>query len=127
MPPQPGDQTNETEEECKWEEPTREVEEEDDNMLIHLEWGRLRREFSEYLENERPAIEVIVARHLNLRSNQTCRVAERSQWLDQGTYNLCVPVFVSNWRARRVLLRCPFPHRLGGSTHDRTHGREDPL
>ncbi|KIW39811.1 uncharacterized protein PV06_08395 [Exophiala oligosperma] len=45
MPPQPGDQTNETEEECKWEEPTREVEEEDDNMLIHLEWGRLRREF----------------------------------------------------------------------------------
>ncbi len=114
MPPQPEDQTNETEEGCKWEEPIQELEEEDDDMLIHVEWDRLRKEFCEYLENETPAIEAIVAQHLNLTSHQTCRVAERSQWLDKGTFNLCVPVFISNWHARRVLIRCPFPHRLGG-------------
>lgn len=114
MLPQQSDQTNKTEDECKWEQPTREVEDEDDDMLIHMEWDRLRKEFSEYLENETPTIEAIVAQHLNLRSHQACRVASRSQWLDKGTFNLCVPVFINNWHMRRVLVRCPFPHRLGG-------------
>lgn len=83
-------------------------------MLIHMEWDRLQQDFFDYLEAETITIETIVAQHLDLAVHQSCRVAERSQWL-AGTFNVCVPVFISNWRAERVLIRCPFPHRLGGT------------
>ncbi|EXJ82336.1 hypothetical protein A1O3_06149 [Capronia epimyces CBS 606.96] len=89
------------------------LEQEDDNMLIHMEWGRLQEEFFDYLEAKTRTIETIVAQHLDLGPHQQCRVADRSQWL-HGSFNVCVPVVVSNWQAKRVLIRCPLPHRLGG-------------
>ncbi|KAJ4512100.1 hypothetical protein HRR83_006057 [Exophiala dermatitidis] len=113
MPPQSEEQEDATDEGCEWEKPIQDLEEEDDNMLIHMEWDRLEEEFLQYLETERPTIKTIVAQHLNLKAHQTCSVAKRYEWMG-GTYNVCIPVFISNWRARRVLIRCPFPHRLGG-------------
>lgn len=109
MLPQQEQQTGDT----GWVKPIGELEKEDHNMLVHLEWKRLQEEFFRYLEAETTTIETIVAQHLNLGVQQWCRVADRSQWLT-GTFNVCLPVSVNNWRARRVLIRCPLPHRLGG-------------
>lgn len=97
-----------------WEE----IEEEDDNMLVKLDRPRLRYEFLSYLECRTAEIKVIVSQHLSLRPHQQCTVAHRSEWL-HGDFNICIPISVSNWRARRILMRCPFPHMLGlrGSNH----------
>jgi hypothetical protein len=48
MPPPPHEQQRETEMGCEWETPIRELEEEDNNMLILKEWDLLREEFFEY-------------------------------------------------------------------------------
>lgn len=113
LPPQQEPQTKKAGQGCEWEAPREDIEDEDNNMLLHLEWDRLQQEFFDYLQAETTTIETIVSQHLDLSAHQLCRVAARSQWL-HGTFNVCVPVFVTNWRAQRVLIRCPLPHRLGG-------------
>ena len=92
-----------------WEE----IEEEDDNMLVKLEMPRLQREFFDYLEGHTTVIKGLVAQHLSLWQHQQCIVADRSEWL-HGDFNACIPISVSNWRAQRLLMRCPFPHMLRG-------------
>ena len=94
---------------AKWEE----AEEEDDNMLVKLERPRLQREFFDYLESHTTEIKGLVAQQLSLRQHQQCIVADRSEWL-HGDFNACVPVTVSNWRAQKLLVRCPFPYMFKG-------------
>jgi hypothetical protein len=91
-----------------WEE----IEEEDDNMLIKLERPQLQEEFFNYLESQTAKIKAIVSQHLFLQRHQHCTVADRSEWL-HGDFNTCIPISISNWRAQRILMRCPFPHMLG--------------
>lgn len=113
LPPPQEQESTKTGQSDQWEAATEEIEEEDDNMLIRLNWNHLQEEFFDYLEAETTTIETIVSQHLDLTVHQPCRMSERPQWL-HGSYNVCIPVFISNWRAQRVLIRCPFPHRLGG-------------
>ncbi|KAJ4527924.1 hypothetical protein HRR83_000676 [Exophiala dermatitidis] len=91
-----------------WEE----VEEEDDNMLVKLPRNRLREEFLDDIQQHTSDIGGIVAHHLSLSKTQQCRIADRAEWL-YGDFNACIPITVSNWRAQRLLLRCPFPHMVG--------------
>ena len=88
------------------------IEEENDNMLIKLQRPRLEREFLDYLENCRPAIQSLVSNHLSLSPHQHCTVSDRSQWM-HGDFNVCIPISISQWKRQRLLMRCPFPHMVG--------------
>ena len=91
-----------------------EIEDEDDNMLVKLDWPRLQEEFFTYLDNHTRDIQGIVYHHLPLPLYQKqCTVADRSEWR-WGDFNVCIPISVGKWRTERLLLRCPFPHKLGG-------------
>jgi hypothetical protein len=92
----------------------KDIEGEDDNMLVKLERPQLRREFEAYLQDHTTEIQDIVSHHLSLKQHQHCTVAEQSSWM-YGDFNACIPITVSNWRTQRLLLRCPFPHMLSGS------------
>lgn len=91
----------------------KEIEDEDDNMLVKLEWPRLRREFLDYLQSRTSEIKALVSQHLSLQRHQQCVVANQSEWM-YGDFNVCIPISVSNWRKQRFMFRCPFPHMVGG-------------
>ncbi|KEF50800.1 uncharacterized protein A1O9_13148 [Exophiala aquamarina CBS 119918] len=93
----------------EWEE----IEEENDNMLVKLQWEPSRQAFFDDLQCQIPNIRRLVAHHLSLSRSQQCKVSDRSEWRDGG-FNACIPVNISNWREQRLMLRCPFPHMLGG-------------
>ncbi|KAJ9644797.1 uncharacterized protein PV06_08292 [Exophiala oligosperma] len=90
----------------------KEIEEEDDNMLVTLQRDVLTEEFLDYLQRHASDIPGLVAHHLLLSDRQECKVSDRSEWL-HGSFNACIPVTISNWPTARVLLRCPFPHMVG--------------
>ena len=89
-----------------------ELKESQRNMLVRGEWPRLDEDFKQYLREHQREIESIISHHLSLHPHQECKLEEPSKWL-RGEFNTCIPVSVSNWRAQRLLMRCPFPHRLG--------------
>lgn len=91
----------------------KEIEEEDDNMLVKLPRPRLEEALYDYLQAHAFEIERIVRHHLSLGKHQRCEISPRADWL-HGSFNACIPITVTNWRAQRVLLRCPFPHMFGG-------------
>ena len=89
-----------------------ELQESQRNMLVRGEWPRLDEDFKQYLCGHRHEIESIISHHLSLQAHQECTLQEPSKWL-RGDFNTCIPVSISNWRPKRLLIRCPFPHRLG--------------
>lgn len=91
------------------------IEGEDDDMIMKLEWPRSQREFLEDLQRHIADIKSIVAHHGGLRRGQRCTVAKPSDWLC-GSFNVCVPIRISGPREQeqRLLIKCPLPHRLGG-------------
>lgn len=91
----------------------KELEEEDDNMLVKLQQEPLRQAFSDDLQSQIPNICGIVSHHLSLSRFQQCEVSDRSKWL-YGSFNACIPIRITNWQKQRLLLRCPLPYMLGG-------------
>ncbi|KAL2433586.1 hypothetical protein ABEF95_007067 [Exophiala dermatitidis] len=91
----------------------KEIEDEDDNMLVKLQQEPWRQAFLNDLQSRIPNICGIVSHHLSLRRFQQCEVSDRSEWL-YGSFNVCIPINVTNWRKQRLLLRCPLPYILGG-------------
>ena len=87
------------------------------NILRRLQFYDKQNEFFAKLIENREWIKTVVAHHLGLPSTDLCEVADVGNWL-HGSFNVCIPVRVNNWKARlqpgnRVLLRLPFPHRVG--------------
>lgn len=91
----------------------KEIEDEDDNMLVKLQQEPWRQAFFDDLQSQIPNICGIVSHHLSLSLFQQCEVSDRSEWL-YGSFNVCIPINVTNWRKQRLLLRCPLPYMLGG-------------
>ncbi|KAM3422581.1 hypothetical protein BST61_g73 [Cercospora zeina] len=83
----------------------------DRDMLIRAQWPRQDAETLDYLESQLVTIQQLVAEHLPFRPEK-CIVAAREDWL-RGTFNVCIPVTIKERPRKRVLVRCPFPHRLG--------------
>ena len=88
------------------------IKDSDDNMLIRLDWDQLQEEFFAYLQRKTQTIQRIVSQHLYLRTHQHCIVADSSEWLP-GTFNVCIPISIRYPQPRRLMLRCPLPHRMG--------------
>ncbi|EAW15263.1 uncharacterized protein ACLA_059270 [Aspergillus clavatus NRRL 1] len=86
--------------------------EEEGNILHQLEYHDKQTRFFTHLYNNRDWIKTIVAHHLNLSSPAVCRVSEVEDWL-YGSFNVCIPVILSNSDGKRVLVRFPLPYRVG--------------
>lgn len=87
------------------------------NLLHRLDYPRQQSDFFTSLDNRRSWIKAVVAHHLNSSLSESCLVADTEDWL-HGSYNVCIPVSISNWRGKqqpgeRVLLRIPLPYRGG--------------
>ncbi|KIW83173.1 hypothetical protein Z517_02418 [Fonsecaea pedrosoi CBS 271.37] len=93
----------------EWEE----IEEENDNMLVKLQWEPSRQAFFDDLQCQIPNIRRLIAHHLSLSRSQQCEISDMSEWR-YGSFNACIPVNISNWREQRLMLRCPFPYMQGG-------------
>lgn len=90
----------------------KDIEEDDDNMLVKLEHEPLRQAYLDDLQSQIPSICGIVSHHLSLSRSQQCEVSDRSKWLC-GSSNACIPINITNWRKPRLLLRCRLPYMLG--------------
>jgi hypothetical protein len=91
----------------------------DNNVLLQLSYPSQRLDFFLHLYEQQDEIKEIVARHLGLKGPQNCRLGDFSEWM-HGTFNVCIPVYVSNWNRRpksRALIRFPLPYKLGESSN----------
>lgn len=82
----------------------------DDNILAQIGYPRQRQEFFSYLSTRKAEIEAIVSFHLGAKK---CRVSDVQTWLS-GSYNVCIPVYISPpSKVRSVLVRIPLPYKVG--------------
>ncbi|KAL5365884.1 hypothetical protein BJX96DRAFT_159938 [Aspergillus floccosus] len=81
------------------------------NVLHALTLPGRQDEYFQILLQKSPALEAVVAHHLNLGSTR-CHVGDPREWLS-GTFNVCIPIYVDNKQDPTLLLRLPLPHRVG--------------
>ncbi len=82
----------------------------DDNILAQIGYPQRRQEFFSYLSAHKAEIEAIVSFHLSAKN---CRVSDVQTWLS-GSYNVCIPVYISPpSNVRSVLVRIPLPYKVG--------------
>ena len=87
------------------------------NVLPELTYWQKMDDFGSYLLEHKQEIEDIVSRYLRLKGPEKCRLSHPSEW-NYGSFNLCLPVSVINWRKRpggRVIIRFPLPFKVGES------------
>lgn len=93
-----------------------ELEDDDHNMLIQAHWPRENKEFFAYVISQATVVEQLVAYHLSLESHQVCTFPPQREWI-AGSFNLCIPMGIENWRAERVMVRLPLPYLYTHSTY----------
>ncbi|KAK7897034.1 hypothetical protein LTR67_004922 [Exophiala xenobiotica] len=91
------------------------------NILHQLTYPDRVQSFYNFIFRYQNLIQERVALHLGLHSPSQCRVVSHEEWM-QGAFNLCVPVMVNG--SKRVLMRFPFPYRIGEGTFCRGNSDE---
>ncbi|PLN86910.1 kinase-like domain-containing protein [Aspergillus taichungensis] len=81
----------------------------DDNILHRLDYPQKQKEFWSHLLSHQSDIEELVSFHLRAKH---CQIADETDWLS-GSYNVCIPVYVSPPSEKRVLVRIPLPFKIG--------------
>ena len=82
---------------------------EDDNMLVEIEYPQQKYKFYSYLSAHKAEIEAIVSFHLGVNK---CQAGEARTWMS-GSYNVCIPVYINPPSDVRVLFRIPLPYKIG--------------
>jgi len=67
--------------------------EEEEDMLLALDYPEQRIEFFVSLYSKRADIVDIVSYHLGLTLSDTCWLGEVSEWI-HGSFNVCIPVYI---------------------------------
>lgn len=91
--------------------------EEEDDMLLDLDYPEQRIDFFVSLYGNRENIITIVSYHLGLQSTDTCRLGEVSEWI-HGSFNVCIPIYVggpNQHLEKCALIRFPLPYKIGES------------
>jgi hypothetical protein len=94
----------------------------EDNVINQLAYVAQTNNLYEYLWEQRGSIEALTPHHLGLASKDTCLVFDRCTWI-RGGFNVCIPIEVketSNSVFRKVLMRCPMPHKLAEARYPGT-------
>ncbi|MCJ1446451.1 MAG: hypothetical protein MMC23_006956 [Stictis urceolatum] len=82
------------------------------NMLVEFGLPEREQEFLGYLIDSRNVIATAVAQHMNASRPPSCEVLPHDEWM-KGSFNICIPVSVSNHQIRRVVIRFPIPYKIG--------------
>ena len=82
--------------------------EDDDNVLVPMQYPELREQFLSSVEAQKADIEAMVCLQLGIRR---CRVGVREIWRS-GSFNVAIPVLIPRQRAC-VYLRLALPYRIG--------------
>ncbi|KAI2139489.1 hypothetical protein LOZ29_002403 [Ophidiomyces ophidiicola] len=93
--------------------------EEEENMLVRLSYPKQRFDFFVLIVHHEKDFQDVIANHLGLTGDETCRLGEVSEWR-HGSFNVCVPVYVENWKThpgKRLILRIPLPYKAGELTY----------
>jgi len=89
--------------------------EEEQDMLRRLTYSDKRINFLVYLLDHSAEIEAVVSYHLGLSETGSCHLAPLDDWI-HGSFNICLPVYVKNWKKRpekRVMIRFPLLYKVG--------------
>ncbi|KND89338.1 hypothetical protein TOPH_06085 [Tolypocladium ophioglossoides CBS 100239] len=107
--------------------------EEESNFLLSVRHQCAAESLRHRLWDQRESIKAVVRHHLRLRRDDVCTVLPPESWI-QGGFNLCVLVQVdSGGFTRRLVFRCPMPHKLAehrypGTIDEKfTHIRQRPV
>ena len=86
--------------------------EEESNFLLSVRHQSAAESLRHRLWDQREPIAALVRHHLRLHRDDVCRVLPPESWI-QGGFNLCILVEVdSGSLTRRLVFRCPMPHKL---------------
>lgn len=91
----------------------------EEDMLLEVSYPDSRVEFFVFLYGHRNDIAELVSGHLGLDQPNQCRLGEVREWI-HGSFNVCIPVYVEKLEkcsAKRVLIRCPLPYKVGESAY----------
>lgn len=86
--------------------------EQETNFLLSIRHQCAADRLRHRLWDQRESIEAVVRHHLHLNRDDVCAVLPPESWI-QGGFNICVLVEVnSGGFAKRLVFRCPMPHKL---------------
>ena len=83
----------------------------EDNILQELRYPKKRIDLIVLLLESEDEILRVAAQHLNIKTS-ACKLSQVSEWR-HGSFNLCIPIYVSWNGCTRVLFRIPLPYKLG--------------
>ena len=89
--------------------------EQEEDMLLDLNYPDQRIDFFESLYLNCEEIENIASFHLGLDSSDICKTGEVSKWL-HGSFNVCIPLYVNKPNQsppKRAPIRFPLPYKIG--------------
>ena len=81
------------------------------NILQMLTYPKRRIDLIVLLLEHEAEILQTVARHLNVSTN-ACKLSQVTEWM-HGSFNLCIPVYVSWNGHERVVFRVPLAYKIG--------------
>ena len=90
--------------------------EQEEDILLDLNYPDQRIDFFVSLYLNREEIENIASFHLGLDSSDSCKTGEVNEWL-HGSFNVCIPLYVNKPNeenpVKRALIRFPLPYKIG--------------
>lgn len=87
------------------------------NILNKLGYASATKYLYADLWMQRRSIAALTKHHLGLGSEDSCTVLKFPEWM-RGSFNTCIPVEVrSGGVTRKLLFRCPMPHKLAESRY----------
>ena len=88
------------------------VKDDEFNILHQLGYHAEQTQFFAHLYEKRDWMKAVACHHLGLQSPSECCVAEPESWL-HGSFNVCVPIKINQWKGKQVLMRFALPYRVG--------------
>ncbi|KJZ76347.1 hypothetical protein HIM_04429 [Hirsutella minnesotensis 3608] len=93
---------------------------EEGNFLLAAQHQSAAESFRRQVWSQKETIAALTRHHLGLHRNDSCTVLPPDTWI-QGGFNLCALVEVESGNLkRRVVFRCPMPHKLAERSYPGT-------
>ncbi|RDA87045.1 hypothetical protein CP532_3233 [Ophiocordyceps camponoti-leonardi (nom. inval.)] len=86
---------------------------EETNLLLAIRNQLAAEKLTDWLWGQKESIEAVVRHQLGLRRDEACAVLPVDSWI-RGGFNICILVQVNSscGLGRRLVFRCPMPHKL---------------
>ncbi|KAH0425489.1 hypothetical protein CcaCcLH18_10948 [Colletotrichum camelliae] len=90
----------------------------DENVIKLASYVAATKRFYQELWDQRESVMALVKHHIGLGIDDTCVVPPPREWI-RGSFNVCIMVEVNpdSLARRKVVFRCPLPHKLAETTY----------